>query len=383
MQIPNIYTYKNLKLLILIPVVLLFIGLYLSTHLMLDTSLSGGITITLSSNSTMSAATLASTLSKELNTPVTVTKSALGGYSITIAANRNFTIAESQLMALYLFSGNYTAYAFNKTSAELSLQRSPGNATLLAIIAKSQAGINESLRGMSNSLSSEASELAYLVGSVHYNASNATEMVAVAQGLYNNATAAYKAKVISLIEGALGRVSISEYENVTPTLGRYFLSQVETVIIIAFVLISIAVFFIFRSIVPSLAIIFGAGNDIIVAIGMMGLFGIPMGISSLGGLLMLIGYSIDTEILTSIRILKRKEGIPEERAYSAMKTGLTMTTTAIVAFATLFIVSIIAYVPTYFEISGVVLFGLIADIFTTWFGNAPMVLLYKKRKELR
>ncbi|MEM3247585.1 MAG: hypothetical protein QW207_03545, partial [Candidatus Micrarchaeaceae archaeon] len=85
----------------------------------------------------------------------------------------------------------------------------------------------------------------------------------------------------------------------------------------------------------------------------------------------------------SIRILKRKEGIPEERAYSAMKTGLTMTTTAIVAFATLFIVSIIAYVPTYFEISGVVLFGLIADIFTTWFGNAPMVLLYKKRKELR
>ncbi|MEM3282042.1 MAG: hypothetical protein QW591_02940, partial [Candidatus Micrarchaeaceae archaeon] len=201
--------------------------------------------------------------------------------------------------------------------------------------------------------------------------------------VYNNATAIYKAKVISLIEGALGSISISEYENVTPTLGRYFLSQVETVIIIAFVLISIAVFFIFRSIVPSLAIIFGAGNDIIVAIGMMGLFGIPLGISSLGGLLMLIGYSIDTEILTSIRILKRKEGSAEERAYSAMKTGLTMTTTAIVAFATLFAVSIIAYVPTYFEISGVVLFGLIADIFTTWFGNAPMVLLYKKRKELR
>jgi len=31
----------------------------------------------------------------------------------------------------------------------------------------------------------------------------------------------------------------------------------------------------------------------------------------------------------------------------------------------------------------VVLFGLIGDLFTTWLGNTPMILLYKKRKERR
>ena len=46
----------------------------------------------------------------------------------------------------------------------------------------------------------------------------------------------------------------------------------------------------------------------------------------------------------------------------------------------LFAVSLIAYVPTYYEIAGVVLFGLIGDIFTTWFGNAVMILTYAKRK---
>jgi len=60
-----------------------------------------------------------------------------------------------------------------------------------------------------------------------------------------------------------------------------------------------------------------------------------------------------------------------------------MTTTAIATFATLFAISIIAYVPTYYEIAGVVLFGLIGDLFTTWLGNTPMILLYKKRKERR
>jgi len=31
--------------------------------------------------------------------------------------------------------------------------------------------------------------------------------------------------------------------------------------------------------------------------------------------------------------------------------------------------------PTYYEISGVVLFGLIGDLMTTWLGNAPMILI--------
>ena len=88
----------------------------------------------------------------------------------------------------------------------------------------------------------------------------------------------------------------------------------------------------------------------------------------------------NTDMLSAIRMLKRHDGTIEDRAYSAMQTGMTMTLTAIVSFAILFIISYIAYVPTYYEISGVVLFGLIGDIFTTWFGNTPMIMMYKKRR---
>jgi len=143
------------------------------------------------------------------------------------------------------------------------------------------------------------------------------------------------------------------------------------------------VFFIFRTFIPSLTVTFGALNDMVIALGVMGLFKIPLGVASIAGLLMIIGYAIDTDILAAIRIIKRGEGTVEERAYSSMRTGLTMTSTAIMSFLVLFLISVIVYVPTYYEISSVVVIGLIGDIFTTWLGNTPILMYYKRRKERR
>jgi preprotein translocase subunit SecF len=380
--IPNIYTYKNLKLFIAVPIALMLISIYLSTFIQLDTSLQGGVSITLQTNSTVNPSALASLLVSKLGISSPDVAQSPGGIQITIPMNKSIADAESYLMEFYAYKSNYTTYSFNATSASIGLQKSPTNATLLAQLSAANSGINYTIHGMQDSLASELASLSPIIGSVSYNSSSISNMSSVAEGAYTNAGSAYESKLISALHTVVNFSSYS-YEEVTPTLSRYFLGQVQSVIIIAFILISIAVFFVFRSVVPSLAIIFGAGNEIIIALGAMGLFKIPLGLASLGGLLMLIGYSIDTELLTSIRILKRKEGTPEERAYSAMKTGLTMTTTAIASFAVLFVVSLIAYVPTYYEISGVVLFGLIGDIFTTWLGNASMVLLYKKRKERR
>ncbi|MGB9732416.1 MAG: hypothetical protein ACP5P2_00285 [Candidatus Micrarchaeia archaeon] len=382
MDIPNIYTYKNLKLLISIPVVLMFIGIYFSNFIPYDTSLAGGFSLSLLTNQSVNTAALANNLSSALHVVNPEVMQSPGGISITIPMNKSLAEAESYLLAFYSYKSNYTAFNFNVTSISFALQREPNNSTLLSQLAFSSKMLNESLAGMVRSLNGELTALAPLIGSMSYNSSNVENMSSVAQLAYTKAGSAYEEKVISVIK-PLVKFSSYSYTFVTPTLSRFFLSQVRLIIIVAFILVSIAVFFIFRSFVPSLAIIFGAGNDMIIALGAMGLFKIPLGIASLGGLLMLIGYSIDTEILTSIRILKRHEGTPEERAYHAMKTGLTMTTTAIATFATLFVISLIAYVPTFYEISGVVLFGLIGDIFTTWFGNASIVLLYKKKKERR
>ncbi len=380
MQIPNIYAYKNLKLLVAIPIILLFVGLYLSQFIVYDVSLSGGISITVQSNSTVNIASLQKFVSQKFGIAASVSPGT-SGITITIPSNSSIAAAEEDLVNFYTYSANYSSYLFNYTSASLALQHQPSNATIMAEVSSSSKGLNASISGMRSTLNDELAQLKPFIGAVQYNSTDAAQMSSLAASAYANATNAYTKQVISEIRSAVP-FSSYKYEPVTPTLSRFFLSQVETVLIVSFILISITVFIIFRSAIPSLAVIFGAGNDIIIALGFMGLFKIPLGVASLGGLLMLIGYSIDTELLTSIRILKRHEGSAEERAYSAMRTGLTMTSTAIVAFAVLFVVSLVSGITTYFEISGVVLFGLIGDIFTTWFGNAPMVLIYKKRKEM-
>jgi preprotein translocase subunit SecF len=81
-----------------------------------------------------------------------------------------------------------------------------------------------------------------------------------------------------------------------------------------------------------------------------------------------------------MRVLKRK-GDLREKAYDAMKTGLTMSIMAIVAFATLFILAYLTHIRTYYEISAVALAGLVGDMFATWGINGVMILWYSERKE--
>ena len=77
--------------------------------------------------------------------------------------------------------------------------------------------------------------------------------------------------------------------------------------------------------------------------------------------------------------LKRR-GDPRENAFDAMKTGMTMSITGIIAFSALFILAMLTHIPTYYEISAVALAGLVGDLFATWGLNAVMVLHYKERR---
>ena len=378
-KMPNIYNNKNIKFFILIPIAMMLVSIYLSQGIVLDSSLGGGISMLIQTNTTLSASQIASLVSSKLNTPSPSIVTSSGTVGITIAANTSLSNAENYLINFYSYNSNYTSYYVNYTNYSIGLQHSPSNATLHALQNKTSAALASNLNGMSSSLSSELQELRPFIGTKSYNSSNPAEMLSVAQSAYSNASKVYQNQVINKLHSILPFTSYS-YEQVSAIQGKYFLGTVEQIIIIAFILISIVVLIIFRSIVPSFAIVFGAANDIIVALGAMAVFKIPLGVTSIAGLLMLLGYSIDTDVLAGIRILKRSEGTPEDRAYSAFRTGMTMTSAAILSFAVLFAVSLIAYVPTYYEIAGVVLFGLIGDIFTTWFGNAVMILMHAKRK---
>jgi len=92
---------------------------------------------------------------------------------------------------------------------------------------------------------------------------------------------------------------------------------------------------------------------------------------------MLIGYSVDTDILLSTRVLKRTEGTIMHRVYSAMKTGMTMTVTTILAVSIALIISPSAVIK---QIMTILLIGLVIDVINTWIQNVGLLRLYLEKK---
>lgn len=169
---------------------------------------------------------------------------------------------------------------------------------------------------------------------------------------------------------------------VSPALSKHFIEQAFNVVLYSAILSTILVFFFFRTLVPSLAVLTGAASDVIIALGAMCYFGIPLTLPSFAALLMLVGFSLDTDVLLTTRVVKRR-GDPRENAWDAMKTGMTMSFSAMVAFLVLFGVSMITHITVYYEISAVALAGLVGDVFATWGLNAVMVLWWKEHETKR
>lgn len=175
-----------------------------------------------------------------------------------------------------------------------------------------------------------------------------------------------------------GMGTVTSYNTVGPVLSQEAMNQVYWALLFAFIFMAITVFFVFREIVPAFAVILSALFDIIYAAGGMALLNVPLSIASVGALLMLIGYSVDTDIMLTTRLLKRKNGTVVERATEAMKTGLTMSIAAIAAMVVLYVVTDI-FMPqakTLSEISMVLILGLVADIINTWFMNLGILRKY-------
>lgn len=186
------------------------------------------------------------------------------------------------------------------------------------------------------------------------------------------------ADVIKLTDSLSGIATIESFKSVGPLVSQEALTQVYWAIAFAFIFMSITVLIIFRNLVPSVAVILSALSDIIIAVGGMSLFGIPLSVASVGAILMLIGYSVDTDILLTTRLLKRREGTITQRATDAFKTGLVMSASAISALGVLYIVVVfyIPYAQVLSEIAAVLIIGLLADLLTTWLMNLGILRWY-------
>jgi preprotein translocase subunit SecF len=167
-------------------------------------------------------------------------------------------------------------------------------------------------------------------------------------------------------------------EVIGSSLGESFFRQTATALLIAFILMGIVVFIYFRNPAPTLAVILAAFSDIVVTISIFNLTGIKLSTAGIAAFLMLIGYSVDTDILLSNRVLKRDEGSVMDRVYGAMGTGLTMsfTTLSAVSVALFFVKSDVVQ-----QIMLILIIGLLVDLVMTWIQNVGILRLYLEKKK--
>ncbi|MDD2470658.1 MAG: protein translocase subunit SecF [Methanocorpusculum sp.] len=162
--------------------------------------------------------------------------------------------------------------------------------------------------------------------------------------------------------------------------GATLQSQAMWAIFIAFIGMAVVVFIAFRKIIPAVTVVCAGIADITITAAVMNIVGIELSLATTAALLMLIGYSVDSNILLTTKVLKR-QGTLEEKLSGAFRTGIIMTTTTLGAIVAMFIVAFIGQVPTLYNIAAVLIIGLITDIIFTWVFNAGILRLYFAKTE--
>jgi len=164
------------------------------------------------------------------------------------------------------------------------------------------------------------------------------------------------------------------------TLAKSFYNQLLIAMVIAFAFMAIVVFIVFRTFIPSIAVIFAGATDIIGALALVDLLGFRISTAGIAAFLMLIGYSVDTDTMLTVKTIKRRgEGPVNSRIKSAFKTGLVMT---LAALAAVWIAYFISTAPVLKEIFLILGCGLFMDLLTTWLGNAAILKWYCEKKKI-
>jgi len=161
------------------------------------------------------------------------------------------------------------------------------------------------------------------------------------------------------------------------SLGESFFRQTIIAVLVAFVFMAIVVFVTFRSPLPSLFIILAAVSEIISTLATLDLLGIKISTAGIAALLMIIGYSSDTNILLTAKVLKHQGSTVFERTIRTMRTGVLMTLTA---FAATMVGYFVTQSDIVKQIMLIISIGLLFDLIYTWFQNAGILRLYFERK---
>jgi len=187
-----------------------------------------------------------------------------------------------------------------------------------------------------------------------------------------------EAQYRSLVELINERYPDAKIDQIGETFGKTLQGQAFLALLFSFIGMAVVVLIAFRSLVPAGAVVLAAFADIAVTAAIMQVIGIPLSLGTTAALLMLIGYSVDSDILLTTRLLKRK-GKLDEKLAGAFRTGIIMTTTTLAAIAAMWVVSTAGQIQIISEIASVLLIGLFIDMMNTWMLNAGILKEYVLR----
>ncbi len=162
--------------------------------------------------------------------------------------------------------------------------------------------------------------------------------------------------------------------NIGPALGEIFWQQTQTAFVIALIAMSLLVFALYRSPVPSILIILSAVSDIIIILAVLSILGIDFSLPVMAALLMILGYGTDNNILLTSHMLKF--GRPEN-INNAFMTGLAMYSTTVCALLSMYFVSGSFVLQ---QMSLTLLIGLVVDMPVTWLTNAGLLRMWLERR---
>lgn len=161
-------------------------------------------------------------------------------------------------------------------------------------------------------------------------------------------------------------------------LATSFFKDSLSVFAIAFFLITFVMIYYFKSPIPALSIAFSTFADVVGIAAVMSLFGVKFGIPTIGALLMITGFSTDSDVLLATYMLKRRDSHLKTRMKQAIKTEITMELAAYVSFGVMFIFSNVAVIK---HIALVLLLGNFFDSMNTWILSAGLQRMYVERVE--
>jgi len=194
-----------------------------------------------------------------------------------------------------------------------------------------------------------------------------------------NENTSNKLKIVLVDKLNLGENAEFQHRNVSATFGEAAFGSGITIAFSAAISLLIIIFIFFRQFVPVVGIICAMIFDVLMAMTGMVILGIPLSLLTISALLMVVASSVDTNIMLTSKVIKEKGSTPSSRAFSALKTGLTMSSTTLSALIAMLLISFLFQIDVVFQIAAILLFGLLGDLIATWLMNASLLVWFTEK----